>query len=157
MHLQQLLVHLLYIQKLHLLQLVIPALKQQTAQQFQYLLQLVEVLVNCDGQQDLLEWSLICWLEHCVGSQFDSAQIYRSDQASRLTQVEPAALALLCVCARQNPDPIAQQQAWQAGLAVLALPTTTIEPAADLVHLKTLLAQLIQTAPMLKKQPYALF
>jgi Zn-dependent protease with chaperone function len=139
-------------QKLHLMQLVVPALKQQTAQQFNYFVQLVEVLVNCDGQQDLLEWSLICWLEHCVGSQFDPDQIYRADKASRLHQVESAALALLSVCARQNEDSLSQQQAWQAGLAVLGLAATTSEPAADLVHLKTLLPQLLQTAPMLKKQ-----
>lgn len=139
-------------QKLHLMQLVIPALKQQTAQQFNYFVQLVEVLINCDGQQDLLEWSLICWLEHCVGSQFDPDQIYRADKASRLHQVESAALALLSVCARQNEDNQSQQQAWQAGLAVLGLAATTSEPAADLVHLKTLLPQLLQTAPMLKKQ-----
>jgi hypothetical protein len=139
-------------QRLQLLQLVIPALKQLSAQQFQHLLQLVEVLVNCDGQQDLLEWSLLCWLEHCVGSQFDSEQVYRSDRASRLSQVEAAALAMLSVCSRQNDDALVQQQAWQAGLLALGLPATTVEPAADLVHLKTLLPQLIQTAPMLKKQ-----
>lgn len=139
-------------QKLQLLQLVIPALKQLGAQQFQYLLQLVEVLVNCDGQQDLMEWSLICWLEHCVGSQFDPDQIYRTDKASRLAQIEAAALALLSVCSRQNDDAAAQQQSWHAGLAALGLPATTVEPAADLEHLKPLLPQLIQTAPMLKKQ-----
>lgn len=139
-------------QKLQLLQLVIPTLKQLSAQQFQYLLQLVEVLVNCDAQQDLLEWSLICWLEHCVGSQFDPDQIYRADKASRLPQVEAAALALLSVCSRQNDDAAVQQQSWQAGLVALKLPATTLEPAADLVHLKPLLPQLIQTAPMLKKQ-----
>ncbi len=139
-------------QKLQLLQLVIPALKQQTAQQFLYLQQLAEVLVNCDGQQDLLEWSLLCWLEHCVGSQFDPDQVYRGDRASRLHQVEAAALAMLSVCTRQNAEPEVQQQAWQAGLAALGLPANTVEPAADLVHLKSLLPQLIQTAPMLKKQ-----
>lgn len=139
-------------QKLQLLQLVIPALKQLSAQQFKYLLQLVEVLVNCDGQQDLLEWSLLCWLEHCVGSQFDPDQVYHGDRASRLSQVEAAALAMLSVCSRQNDDAVLQQQAWQAGLSALGLPATTVEPAADLVHLKTLLPQLIQTAPMLKKQ-----
>lgn len=139
-------------QKLQLLQRVIPALKQLTAQQFSYLQQLVEALVNCDGQQDLLEWSLVCWLEHCVGAQFDAEQVYRGDRASRLSQVQPAALAMLSVCTRQNPDPATQQQAWLAGLAALGLAETTTEPAADLVHLKTLLPQLIQTAPMLKKQ-----
>ena len=139
-------------QRLQLLQLVIPALKQLSARQFQHLLQLVEVLVNCDGQQDLLEWSLLCWLEHCVGSQFDPDQVYRSDRASRLSQVEAAALAMLSVCSRQNDDALVQQQAWQAGLSALGLPATTVEPAADLVHLKTLLPQLIQTAPLLKKQ-----
>ncbi|RVU35700.1 peptidase [Rheinheimera riviphila] len=139
-------------QKLQLLQLVIPALKQQTSQQFLYLQQLVEALVSCDGQQDLLEWSLMCWLEHCVGSQFDPDQIYRGDRASRLSQVEAAALALLSVCTRLVAEPATQQQAWQAGLTALGLPATTVEPAADLVHLKTLLPQLIQTAPMLKKQ-----
>lgn len=139
-------------QKLQLLQLVIPALKQLSAQQFHYLLQLVEALVHCDNQQDLLEWSLLCWLEHCVGSQFDPDQVYRGDRASRLTQVEAAALALLSVCSRQNGDAKAQQQAWQAGLLALGLPATTAEPAADLVHLKAMLPHLIQTAPMLKKQ-----
>lgn len=139
-------------QKLQLLQLVIPALKQQSGQQFLYLQQLVEALVNCDGQQDLLEWSLMCWLEHCVGAQFDPDQIYRGDRASRLPQVAAAALVLLSVCSRQNNEPAAQQQAWQAGLAVLELPDNTLEPAADLVLLKPLLPQLIQTAPMLKKQ-----
>jgi Zn-dependent protease with chaperone function len=139
-------------QKLQLLQLVIPALKQQTAQQFLYLQQLVEALVNCDGQQDLLEWSLMCWLEHCVSTQFDPDQIYRGDRASRLSQVEAAALALLSVCTRLVAEPDAQQQAWQAGLSALGLPANTMEPAADLVHLKMLLPQLIQTAPMLKKQ-----
>ncbi|MFN6969495.1 MAG: M48 family metallopeptidase [Rheinheimera sp.] len=139
-------------QKLQLLQLVIPALKQQTAQQFGYLQQLVETLVNCDGRQDLLEWSLVCWLEHCVGAQFDTEQIYRGDRASSLSQVEGAALSMLSVCTRQNPDPAVQQQAWFAGLSALGLPTTTVEPAADLEHLKALLPQLIQTAPMLKKQ-----
>lgn len=139
-------------QKLQLLQLVIPALKQQTTQQFRYLQQLVDALVNCDGQQDLLEWSLVCWLEHCVGTQFDTEQIYRGDRASRLSQIETPALVMLSVCARQNPAPAAQQQAWLAGLASLGLPDHTVEPAADLALLKTLLPQLIQTAPMLKKQ-----
>jgi hypothetical protein len=114
--------------------------------------QLVEALVNCDGQQDLLEWSLMCWLEHCVSTQFDPDQIYRGDRASRLSQVEAAALALLSVCTRLVAVPDAQQQAWQAGLSALGLPANTMEPAADLVHLKMLLPQLIQTAPMLKKQ-----
>ncbi len=139
-------------QKLQLLQLVIPALKQLSAQQFQYLLQLVEVLVNCDGQQDLLEWSLSCWLEYCVGSQFDPELVYRGQKTSRLAQVETAALALLSICAKQNEQPAIQQQAWQAGLSALALPSTTAEPNVDLAHLKTLLPQLMQTAPMLKKQ-----
>jgi Zn-dependent protease with chaperone function len=139
-------------QKLHLMQLTIPALKQQTAQQYRYFHHLVESLSQCDGQLDLFEWSLLCWLDHCVAAHFDREHVYAGDRARRLHQVQDAALCMLSVCCRQNQEPALQQQAWSAGLAALELPTSTAMPAADLTKLKSMLPQLLQTTPSLKKQ-----
>jgi Zn-dependent protease with chaperone function len=139
-------------QKLHLMQLAIPALKQQTTQQFRYLHQLIESLIDSDGHHDLLEWSLLCWLDHCVAAHFDKSHVYSGASASRLHQVQDAALCLLSVCSQQNQEPALQQQAWLAGLALLELPDTTIQPTADLAKLRTLLPTLLQTTPTLKKQ-----
>jgi Zn-dependent protease with chaperone function len=136
-------------QKLQLLQLLAPSLKQLSAQQFAHLLELCEAMVKTDGQQDLLETSILAWLKLSVGVQFDVSLLHRHDRASRLHQVQNSALQLLSLCAAQSAEPV---QAWQAGLAALALPADTPQPEVSASNMLPVFAELVAVAPMLKKQ-----
>lgn len=136
-------------QKLQLLQLLAPSLKQLSGQQFAHLLELCEAMVKADGQQDLLETSILAWLKLSVGVQFDTSLLHRHDRASRLHQVQNSALQLLSLCAVQSAEPA---QAWQAGLAALALPADTPQPEVSTAKMLPVFAELIAVAPMLKKQ-----
>ncbi len=135
------------LQKLQLFQLLIPTLKQLSASQFAQLRQLAAVLSTMDGQQDLLEWSLLNWLHYCVQNQF------QADSSSRQTLAPASApiLQLLSVCASQNQTAAAGQSAWLAGLALLQLPATTARPVASLSSLQTMLPQLLRCPPAQKK------
>jgi Zn-dependent protease with chaperone function len=135
------------LQKLQLFQLLIPALKQLSARQFDQLRQLAASLTALDGQQDLLEWSLLNWLQYCVQNQF------QADSSSRQTLAPGSApiLQLLSVCASQNQTATAGHSAWLAGLAVLQLAATTARPAASLSSLQGVLPQLLHCPPAQKK------
>ena len=106
-------------------------------------------MVKADGQQDLLETSILAWLKLSVGVQFDVSLLHRHDRASRLHQVQNSALQLLSLCATQSAEPV---QAWQAGLAALALPADTPQPEVSASNMLPVFAELIAVAPMLKKQ-----
>ena len=138
-------------QKLHLVQLAIPSLKQLSRQQFEDFQQLCLTLSQADGKENLLEWTLLSWLRHCVGSQFDPGLLHKTDQAGQLSTIRPAALALLSVCADQASQP-QQLQAWQAGLQTLGLDKQTQRPVVSLEQLHSYLPELIQTTALLKKQ-----
>lgn len=135
------------LQKLQLFQLLIPALKQLSASQFDQLRQLAASLTALDGQQDLLDWSLLNWLQYCVQSQF------QADSSSRQTLAPDSApiLQLLSVCASQNQTAAASHSAWLAGLAVLQLAATTARPAANLTSLQAALPPLLRCPPAQKK------
>ncbi len=135
------------LQKLQLFQLLIPSFKQLSASQFSQFRQLVSSLTALDGQQDLLDWSLLNWLQYCVQNQF------QADSSSRRTLAPGAApiLQLLSVCASQNQTAAAGQSAWLAGLAVLQLAATTARPAASLTSLQTALPPLLHCPPAQKK------
>ncbi len=137
------------LQKLQLLQLLAPSLKQLSAQQFAHLLELCEAMMKADGQQDLLETSILAWLKLSVGVQFDASLLHRHDRASRLHQVQNSALQLLSLCTAQSAEPAG---AWQAGLAALALPADTPQPEVNTNQMLPVFAELIAVAPMLKKQ-----
>lgn len=138
-------------QKLQLVQLAIPSLKQLSRQQFEDFQQLCLTLSQADGKENLLEWTLLSWLRHCVGSQFDPGLLHKKDQAAQLSTIRPAALALLAVCADQASQP-QQLQAWQAGLQALGLDKQTQRPAVSFEQLHSYLPELIQTTALLKKQ-----
>jgi Zn-dependent protease with chaperone function len=140
------------VQKLQLVQLAVPGLKQLTKQQFEDFQQLCEALSQADGEEDLLEWTVLSWLQHCVGSQFDPMLLHKKDIGSQLSAIEPAALALLAVCADQAQHQQLQQQAWQAGLQALAFDTTTVKPSISFEQLKHYLPELMHSAPQVKKQ-----
>lgn len=137
------------LQKLQLVQLAAPSLKLLSASQFRQLEELCQAMINTDGQQDLLEACLLAFLQHSVGTQFDSALLHKKDRFSRLHQVQIPALQLLSLCALQSAEPTT---AWQAGLAALALSAETPQPQASPDKLQLILPDLIHTAPMLKKQ-----
>lgn len=137
------------LQKLQLLQLIAPSLKQLTAWQFRQLTELCQAMISTDGQQDLLECCVLAYLQLSVGAQFDSSLLHTRDRASRLSQVQSQALQLLNLCAAQSADPTA---AWQAGLAAIALDANTAQPEVSPPQLLVLLPDLIHCAPLLKKQ-----
>lgn len=139
-------------QKLQLLQLAVPALKQLSEAQFVEFQQLCQNLSQCDGKEDLLEWTLLSWLQHCVGSQFDKSLLHRRDQSSRLEQIQQPALALLSLCAQQANAEQLQQQAWSSGLQVLGLAVDTERPAISFSQLTAQLPALIHSTPRLKQQ-----
>lgn len=137
------------LQKLQLLQLIAPSLKQLTAWQFRELSELCQAMVQADGQQDLLESCVLAYLLLWIGVHFDSSLLHKKDRASRFHQVQQPALQLLSLCAAQSIDPTS---AWQAGLAAVALDAQTAQPEVSPAKLSELLPELIHTAPMLKKQ-----
>lgn len=139
-------------QKLQLVQLAIPGLKQLSKQQFEDFQQLCQALSQADGEEDLLEWTLLNWLQHCVGSQFDSMLLHKQDKASDLSAIKPAVLALLAVCAIQAKHQELQQQAWQAGLDKVGMDANTTKPVVSFEQLKQHLPELMHSTPQLKKQ-----
>lgn len=139
-------------QKLQLIQIAVPALKQLSQQQFVEFQTLCQNLSRCDGQEDLLEWTILNWLQHCVGSQFNPSLLHRRDRSSNLAQVQQSVLALLSLCAQQANDEKLQQQAWSSGLQLLALPSATARPAMSLSQLTEQLPALIHSTPRLKQQ-----
>lgn len=139
-------------QKLQLVQLAIPGLKQLSKQQFEDFQQLCQALSQTDGEEDLLEWTLLNWLHHCVGSQFEPDLLHNKDKTSSLFAIQPAVLVLLALCADQAQQQELQQQAWLAGLELLALDTNTSRPVVSLDQLKQHLPALIHSTPKVKKQ-----
>ena len=139
-------------QKLQLIQIAVPALKQLSQQQFVEFQTLCQNLSRCDGQEDLLEWTILNWLQHCVGSQFNPSLLHRRDRSSNLAQVQQSVLALLSLCAQQAKDEKLQQQAWSSGLQLLALPSATARPAMSFSQLSEQLPALIHSTPRLKQQ-----
>jgi len=139
-------------QKLQLIQIAVPALKQLSQQQFVEFQTLCQNLSRCDGQEDLLEWTILNWLQHCVGSQFNPSLLHRRDRSSDLVQVQQSVLALLSLCAQQAKDEKLQQQAWSSGLQLLALPSATARPAMSFSQLSEQLPALIHSTPRLKQQ-----
>ncbi|WP_233081735.1 M48 family metallopeptidase [Rheinheimera soli] len=139
-------------QKLQLLQIAVPGLKQLSHQQFVEFQQLCQNLSRCDGEEDLLEWALLNWLQHCVGSQFDSSLLHRRDQSSSLDQVQQPVLALLSLCAQQANHEDLQDQSWKVGLEVLGLPAATARPPVSFPQLSEQLPALIHSSPRLKQQ-----
>lgn len=139
-------------QKLQLLQLAVPGLKQLSRAQFAAFEQLCQSLSHCDGAENLLEWAILSWLRHCVGSQFDTSLLHRRDQSSTLADIQHSALVLLSLCADQAIEPHARQQAWHVGLQQLALEPTTARPEVSFTLLTAQLPALIHSAPLLKQQ-----
>lgn len=139
-------------QKLQLIQIAVPALKQLSQQQFVEFQTLCQNLSRCDGQEDLLEWTILNWLQHCVGSQFNPSLLHRRDRSSNLAQVQQSVLALLSLCAQQAKDEKLQQQAWSSGLQLLALPSATARPEMSFSQLSEQLPALIHSTPRLKQQ-----
>ncbi len=139
-------------QKLQLIQIAVPALKQLSQQQFVEFQTLCQNLSRCDGQEDLLEWTILNWLQHCVGSQFNPSLLHRRDRSSDLAQVQQSVLALLSLCAQQAKDEKLQQQAWSSGLQLLALPSATARPEMSFSQLSEQLPALIHSTPRLKQQ-----
>lgn len=139
-------------QKLQLLQIAVPGLKQLSHQQFVEFQQLCQNLSRCDGEENLLEWALLNWLQHCVGSQFDSSLLHRRDQSHTMDQVQQPVLALLSLCAQQAKHQELQQQSWKVGLEVLGLPSTTARPDISFQRLSEQLPALIHSSPRLKHQ-----
>lgn len=140
------------LQKLQLVQLAVPGLKQLSKQQFEDFQQLCQALSQADGEEDLLEWSLLNWLQHCVGSQFSPQLLHKQDKNNKIEHIHTAALALLAVCADQAEHKELKQQAWLAGLQVLALDATTSPPVVSFEQLKDHLPELIHSTPPVKKQ-----
>jgi hypothetical protein len=139
-------------QKLQLIQIAVPGLKQLSQQQFVEFQTLCQNLSRCDGQEDLLEWTILNWLQHCVGSQFNPSLLHRRDRSSDLAQVQQSVLALLSLCAQQAKDEKLQQQAWSSGLQLLALPSATARPEMSFSQLSEQLPALIHSTPRLKQQ-----
>lgn len=139
-------------QKLQLVQLAIPGLKQLSKQQFEDFQQLCQALSQTDGEEDLLEWTLLNWLQHCVGSQFNALLLHKQDKASDILAIKPAVLALLAVCAMQAEHQELQQQAWQVGLDTVGMDANTTKPVVSFEQLKQHLPELMHSTPQLKKQ-----
>ncbi len=139
-------------QKLQLLQIAVPGLKQMSQAQFVEFQQLCQNLSRCDEEIDLLEWALLNWLQHCVGSQFDASLLHRRDQSTSIDQIQQPVLALLSLCAQQAKHEELQEQSWKMGLQLLSLPDSTPRPLVSFELLNEQLPALIHSSPRVKQQ-----
>lgn len=143
-------------QQLKLLQLAIPALKEQTASQFHNFQQLVHDLVQVDNQQNLYEWIVQSWLFHCVGVHWQWHEVASAARTESLSKRQTEILCLLSVtCTHADTSPKGsgtQRQAWRAGLEALNLPVQTTDPQANFADLTAALPNLLHCGPMLKRQ-----
>ncbi len=140
-------------QQLHLLQLAIPTLKEQTASQFRNFSQLIHEVVHVDGQQDLYEWVVQHWLLHGVAVHWHWQEVSATPRTESLAKRQAAVLCLLATVsqlahAQQNRS----AQAWQAGLQSLHLPQNTQMVDSSLADLSKVLPELLSCGPMLKRQ-----
>jgi Zn-dependent protease with chaperone function len=147
-------------QQLRLLQLAIPALKEQTASQFRNFQQLVHDLVQVDRTQELYEWIVQSWLLHCVGVHWQWHEVSSAARTESFAKRQPEILCLLSVISAhatplQHAEESAanrQLQAWRSGLAILDLPANTANPNAGFVELTAALPHLLSVGPLLKRQ-----
>lgn len=147
-------------QQLRLLQLAIPALKEQTASQFRNFQQLVHDLVQVDRTQDLYEWIVQSWLLHCVGVHWQWHEVSSAARTESFAKRQPEILCLLSVISAhatplQHTEESAadrQLQAWRSGLAILDLPASTANPNAGFAELTAALPNLLSVGPLLKRQ-----
>lgn len=138
--------------KIQLLQLMVPNLKQLSQGEWQRCFLLCQALIAADGQEDLLEWCVLNWLEQCVASQFSPERLHQRDSCHRLLQIQTPVLNLLGVCAHLAPHREKAWQSFQAGLTSLALPKAMELPEANFKKLSADLQVLMHAAPAVKQQ-----
>ncbi|MBV2130119.1 M48 family metallopeptidase [Arsukibacterium indicum] len=139
------------LQQVQLLQRTVPALKQLSQEQFLKFEQLILAMSHADQQLSLSEWIIINFIDHTVASHFKPKPHIRSSRQTDFSAVQTPALQLLATVANAAGDQAASQQAWQAGLSVLALPANTTMPDINLVTLSSQLDPLLGAAPLLKQ------
>ncbi len=140
-------------QQLHLLQLAIPTLKEQTLSQFRNFSQLIHEVVHVDGKQDLYEWVVQHWLLHGVAVHWHWQEVSAAPRTESLAKRQAAILCLLAAVSQfAHPQQNRTEQAWRAGLKSLNLPADTQMTASSLADLSKVLPDLLSCGPMLKRQ-----
>lgn len=140
-------------QQLHLLQLAIPTLKEQTLSQFRNFSQLIHEVVHVDGKQDLYEWVVQHWLLHGVSVYWHWQEVSAAPRTESLVKRQAAILCLLATVSQfAHPQQNRTEQAWLAGLQSLNLPADTQMTASSLADLSKVLPDLLSCGPMLKRQ-----
>lgn len=137
-------------QQVQLLQMSVPALKQLAAEAFQTFDQLLQKLAG--PTPDLRQWLCLSFIEHIVASQYDARQVVRRYHPQKLPDLLPQLLPLLSAVADCAGDTAAANNAWQAALQQLALPTDQPKPPVVFNQLNQSLLPLIQASPAIKQQ-----
>lgn len=137
-------------QQVQLLQMSVPALKQLAAEEFQQFDQLLQKLAG--PTPDLRQWLCLSFIEHVVASQYDAKQVIRRYNPHKLPDLLPQLLPLLSAVADCAGDTVAVNNAWQAALQQLALPTDQPKPPTVFSQLNEALLPLIQASPAIKQQ-----
>ena len=140
------------LQKVQLLQRLIPALKTLSESKFRQFEQLLQALMQAAGSPDISSWLAREFVEHSVAVQFDPAKISRKYSDKTLQQLQPAVSALLCLVSQVAGDAAKQQQAWQAAVATVPFTAGNTRPEFSFASLSAQLPHLLALAPQQKQQ-----
>jgi uncharacterized tellurite resistance protein B-like protein len=142
--------------KLPLVDLALPALRQFSPTQYQQFSQIIQQLIDCDGEIDLFEYVLQKIVRRHLDPQFNSAR-KPVVQYYALKPLAPDASILLSALAHiGHDDPARAEAAFQQGAQPMAYQAQTplaFVPAAecDLTQVDTALNRLNQAVPQIKK------
>lgn len=138
--------------RLPLVSLALPALKRLSPAQYQEFARTLEMLVNCDKEIDLFEYTL----KKIVSRHFEPAQA-RTVQYYSLRPLLPDCTVLMSALAHLgHPDPAAAQSAFELGMNAL-LPDASRLPLLNLTQcglteLDPVLTRLAQASPAIKER-----
>lgn len=137
-------------QQVHLLQMVIPALKQLSSAAFQQFHQLLTQMAG--PAPTLTQWLCLSFVEHVVKSEFDSKQVISRHHTRSITDIQTPLLTLLSAVSDTAGSPNASMQAWQAALQSLHMTTAPAKPSVHLPDLNDALPVLLSASPAVKQR-----
>jgi len=109
-------------QRLPLIELCVPALKQLSAQQYKQFKKLVKFFVERDGKVDLFEWMLQELLQHYLAGEFNERKTSTKNNISSIRQVDRECIELISLLAQQgHRDQQQAQHAFEQAIFMLEL------------------------------------
>ncbi|MDL2317204.1 M48 family metallopeptidase, partial [Desulfovibrio sp. OttesenSCG-928-A18] len=135
---------------LPLIELAIPTLKAISEEQYRVIISAMMHCIHADGRVSFREWAISQLFISQVGAQFEKFKAKMPRMVTRDKRLQEAAMTLLAVLARRNPDAAAANAAYAAGTSVLWI-TKPMPPETDPERWSDAVA-LLQHGPMKMKK-----